>query len=364
MKPMDHDLVAVRDLPPGIAEPSDEALARVRERVFARPAPRRLAWQLTMRRIWVPVAAAAAVLLVVGVGLYFLRPRTISQPQPHPLSSDPAEVRRVFDDLIAAAGNATPYRPRAGQLIYQESWMIDIDLADGRPYRERAETWIEPATTAYVASARGSLSPADPIPPAWASENAKDPHRSTPPGKRPFLELTSLVAGPTEPTAARRDFIDRITTYAGVSEDEQVWGAIYEMAVLDPLIPVERRVALYRVLGELPVSVGETGVDGRRLVIVRFAALIGAFAGGQGGGKSYDLLIDPATGRFAGTQVLSDAADPAWAPRAADGAVPEPSRSTGVLGGRSPMPPGTVDPALIRRDLYHFSLVENIGERG
>ena len=364
MKPMDHDLVAVRDLPPGIAEPSDEALARVRERVFARPAPRRLAWQLTMRRIWVPVAAAAAVLLLVGFGLYFLRPRVVSQPQPQPLSSDPAQVRRVFDDLVAAAGNATPYRPRAGQLIYQESWMVDLDLADGRPYQERAETWIEPATTAFVASARGGRSAADPIPPAWAAENAKDPYRSTPPDKRPFLELTSLVAGPTEPAAARRDFIDRITTYDAVSEDEQVWGAIYEMAVLDPLIPVERRVALYRVLGELPVSVGETGVDGRRLVIVRFAALIGAFAGGHGGDKSYDLMIDPATGRIAGTQVLMNAADPAWFPRATDGVVPEPSSSRSVPGGRSPVPPGTVDPALVRRDLYHFSLVENIGERG
>jgi hypothetical protein len=350
MKPMDHDLVAVRDLPPGIAEPSDEALARVRERVFARPAPRRVAWQLTMRRIWVPVAAAAAVLLVVGVGLYFLRPRTISQP--HPVSSDPAIVRRVFDKLIAAAGNATAYRPRSGQLIYQDDRLVELDALDGRPYERRNETWIEPATTTYVGSVRGGPV-AGPTPEAWVSENAKDRFRSRPLSERPLLELTEFVSGPADPATARRDLIDQITTDTAVPEDEQVWGAIYEMAVLDALIPVERRIALYHVLAELPVGVGETGVDGRRLVIVRFATPAGAFAGYLGADKNYDLLIDPVSGNIAGTQVLLAEPAPAWSAEA----VPVPPGSAG------PLPPGAVDPGLVRRDLYRFGLVEDIGER-
>ncbi|MCO8271333.1 hypothetical protein M1L60_12085 [Actinoplanes sp. TRM 88003] len=344
MKPMDHDLVAVRDLPPGIVEPSDEALARVRQRVFARPAPRRLAWGPMMRRFWVPVAAAAAVLLVVGAGLYFLRPRTISQP--HPVSSDPAVVRRVFDRLIAAAADATPYRPRAGQLIYQDGRCVERDAVDGQAYEKRTESWIEPATAAFVGSVEGGPV-AGPTPEAWVSENAKDSFRTRPPSERPLLELTDFVDGPTEPAAARRDLIDRITTDTAVPEDDQVWGAIYELAVLDALIPVERRVALYQVLAGLPVSVGETGVDGRRLVIVRFATPAGAFAGYLGEDKNYDLLIDPATGFVAGTQVRL--ADPAatWPVETV------PSRSA----------PARVDPDLVRRDLYRFGLVENIGER-
>ncbi|MCY1144544.1 hypothetical protein OWR29_41655 [Actinoplanes sp. Pm04-4] len=361
MKHSDEDLVAVRDLPPGVTEPSDEALARVRQRVFAQPAPRRLAWPLTVRRFWVPIAAAAAVLLVVGVGLAYLRPRAIGQP--HPVSSDPATVRRVFDKLIAAAGNATPYRPRAGQLVYQDDRLVELDALDGRPFEYHIVNWIEPASTTYVGSTRlGPGAPASTPPGVWASENAKDRFRSTPLSERPLLELTDFLDGPADPVAARRELIDLIRTDTAVPEDDQVWGAIYEMAVLDALIPVERRKALYQVLAGLPVGVGETGVDGRRLVIVRFATPAGGFVGSLGEDKVYDLLIDPVTGTIAGTQVLL--ADPAAAETPARVAVeltgPSVSGSTPAL---VPLAPGAVDPALVRRDLYSFGLVEDIGQR-
>ncbi|WP_250037420.1 hypothetical protein [Paractinoplanes maris] len=358
MTPMDEDLIAVRNLPPGVVEPSDESLARVRQRVFAQPAPRHLAWRLTMRRFWVPVAAAAAVLLVVGVGLASLRPRALTPPQPEPVSSEPARVRRVFDELITAAGRKTPFRPRAGQLVYQNDEIVEISPLDGRPFRRSIETWIEPATTTYLGSAEEGLTDPGRASAAWEQENAKDRYRSLPLGKRPFLKLTSFLAGPTDPAAARRDLIDRVTVDV-VSEDEQVWSGIWEMVILDALLPAERRVALYQLLRDLPVSVGETGVDGRRLVIVRFAAPAGSFLGFLGPDKAYDLLIDPVSGEIAGTQVLHDGPAPAWSP---PDNVEVQTGPSGLPWSPAPLPAGPIDPALVNRHIYNFGLVEDIGD--
>ncbi|MBL7262235.1 hypothetical protein [Paractinoplanes lichenicola] len=111
MSRTDPDLIAVRELPPGLAEPSDEAVARVWHKIAARPAPRR-----SSRRLWVPITAAAAVLALVGAGIFFLRPRTVSQPA---FTTDRETVTRVIGDLRDRAVTAEPVSVGPGQVIYQ-----------------------------------------------------------------------------------------------------------------------------------------------------------------------------------------------------------------------------------------------------
>ncbi|MBM2623161.1 hypothetical protein JIG36_47460 [Actinoplanes sp. LDG1-06] len=271
MSRTDADLVAVRDLPPGVTEPSDESLARVWARIAARPAPRP---RSTARRLWVPITAAAAVLVLVGVGVLMLRPRQQSLPSVTRLTSDPATVTRVIGELSDAT-RAVPQQPVAdGQLFYMrtrpvsgaracESWLRPADL--GSLYRQCGESDV-PAETRAGADANMS---------GW---DEYDPAR---PGG------WDVSAGEyIDPAAIRAQFILLRNDLRDASDNLRIWTGLQSVVWPGRFLPVDRRVALHQVMARLPLSVGETEQDGNRLVVVRFAEA----------GVTSDLLFDPGTG--------------------------------------------------------------------
>jgi hypothetical protein len=114
------------------------------------------------------------------------------------------------------------------------------------------------------------------------------------------------------------------------------------------------RGPLYRRLAALPVSVAESDLSGRRLVVVRLSA----------GADVRDLFLDPSTGRFGGAQViqrgsaapaLSESPNhwPAW---------PFDSSDTDPVAGE-PVEPGEREPGVRDRTLWTRAVVEDIGRR-
>jgi len=363
MSRVDADLVAVRDLPPGVVEPSDEAVAAVWRRISARPAPSARRWPSP--RLWVPIAAAATatatVLLLMVSGIVVLRPHLKADPPPE-FSSNPAKVTRVFADLIAAARTATPARLRAGQLIYLRDASIFPNIPDGRLYTGVLESWTTPDRLMETYRQRDfDLARPDVLALRRSEESAKYP-RPTGADTRPWAKPNDLVGGPTDPAVVRRALLELKKFTTNWSDNRKVWEAVAMLATLDPVLSVARRLALYRVLAAMPVSVAEIKVGGRRLVAVRFAE----------GDEGHDLLFDPSTGRFAGSQAayfgahwpgLSD--NPAFrAYQAASIPTPLPTSSGGVvLGVGWPVAGNPLDPGVDQRDLWSWGVVEEVGER-
>ncbi|MBL7258902.1 hypothetical protein [Paractinoplanes lichenicola] len=112
------------------------------------------------------------------------------------------------------------------------------------------------------------------------------------PGSLGVPSLQQLVAGPTDPTEIR-DALVKAPEHQGLdSDDRKIWGGLFDLFTVDRYIPAERLRGVFDTLSGLPVSVGETTVGERRLVVIRK----------REHESTNDLLFDPATGRWAGYQ--------------------------------------------------------------
>jgi hypothetical protein len=347
----DPDLIAVRDLPPGVPEPSDEAMARVWHRITARPEP--VAGRRLRPRIWIPVVAAVAVVLVVGAGIAAFRPHTQTLPAGPEFSSDPAYVAEVFAGLIAAAERAEPVKLRAGQLIYRQDDRIRATAEAPQPVRMQLESWIDPdLMEIYWNAGPGTLSP-EFLARARAEESAQHPR---PAGRdtRPWAPVK--LDGPSDPVTALRAVLERSRFDEHLSQERRIWNELLAAASLDPFLPTAWRGTLYRLLAGLPVSVAETTIGERRLTIVRM--LDGVLA--------RDLIVDPSTGQFAGAQLahFGSAIPPVpsgetlsgwpYMPFTLAGSLPLPS---------SPVDPSEIHPGVEARSLWRWAVVEEVGER-
>jgi hypothetical protein len=346
MSRVDPDLVAVRDLPPGVEEPSDEAVARVWQRIAERPVPRARRWPAP--RLWLPIAAAAAVLLVVGAGIAALRPHPEARPATVPqFSSDPAKVAQVFTDLTAAARTATPVRLRAGQLFYYRADEITPSPQDGSLRAGLLEQWITPALKTLYHESDGKPEPGGLLAVRRSQESATYP-RPAGADTRPWAKIGDLANGPADPATIRRQALEKWKNQSA-SDNRKIWEELSQPSGIDPVLPIGHRLALYQVLAGLPVSVAESTVGGRRLVVVRLVE----------GDEAHDLLFDPSTGRFAGRQRAyvgqGTRQDPVFSPTE----VP----SEPAVDERRIVPADAVDPGVYLRDLNSFAVVEEVGER-
>ncbi|GAB2576958.1 hypothetical protein Aab01nite_12280 [Paractinoplanes abujensis] len=347
MSRTDPDLIAVRELPPGVAEPSDEAVARVWHKIAARPAPRR-----STRRLWVPITAAAAVMALVGAGFFLLRPRTVSQPA---FTSDRETVTRVIGELRDRAVTAEPLAFRKGQVTWWTERTVQRER-DGLIYVRTCENWYDVNTrfTAFELCDDGKPDP-ERLAEVRAREQAGRVTKGIPAG----TGLRDLVGGPTDPAAIRAALVTDRKGNVLESDDLKVWKGLVLAFYTDVYTPADRVRGLFRTMAALPVSVGETTVDGRRLVVVR----------NREHQVSTDLLFDPGTGRYAGAQAVR--AVPAGEKPSVEPAPgrtkasPYPTRSDGLVPGVGRRLAGNpLDAVVYSQELMLTqAVVDDIGDR-
>ncbi|HYN93223.1 MAG TPA: hypothetical protein VES42_05200 [Pilimelia sp.] len=288
----DPDLIAVRELPPGLAEPTDESLARTWHALAVRRAPAARPARTGFRlRLPVPAMAAALVVAVAVGAVALIGGRG---PAAGPDAAATTSSAALFDRLIAAAASARP-RPLAdGQFIYVRSEAVPGGLV--------TESWLDPQGMIAIRVV---------------------PDRHTGPRQRALhiaQERAELVAHgpglarptprwwaglPTEPAALRRVLISGLARMAGMdtADEDGFAGSLhttlmFRLSEADPILRSEVRVALYRVLADLPaLTARRVTVAGRQLIAVSYEV--------KGLGKPversvHELLFDPVTGRSVG----------------------------------------------------------------
>ncbi|GIF73090.1 hypothetical protein [Asanoa siamensis] len=314
----DPDIAAVRELPPGLPEPTDESVARTwhaMTRKQAAPAPR--------RRRWVPAAAALLVAGVAAGGITLLPERdlgpaievgvapspsasgvTPSRPSPSlpskagggaiptgaPASlgpSTPIDVAAAIDTLMTAVADSPAQTVQPGQFLYTRMTGVTsvhglVDQEPGQMVRDDTELWFAPEGMTAKAITRNGVD----LPPDGAPES--------PPEKPSIWQPTpAWLAGlPTDPTALRAELLAGMGENQKRSADSLLAKEIGELLVSsEPLLTGDVRVALLKMIKRWSgLSARETVVDDRKVWGLRRTEQ----------GRFDEILFDPATGLAVG----------------------------------------------------------------
>ncbi|MDG4823530.1 hypothetical protein O7635_16885 [Asanoa sp. WMMD1127] len=325
----DPDIVAVRELPPGVAEPTDESVSRTWHGLT-----RLQAGRPAQRRRWVPVAAALVVAGVAGGGVTVLSDRgagpavevgtapSAPAPTPPPPSgkgtdpsaggasnetitpeekaayvgpSKPISAPQAIERLATAAAGSPTATVGTGQVVYVRlrGFSAVRGIGEVVPGNEPAapadmwvtddrEIWLWPEGMTAAATRRfGSTAPG-----VGTSPSAVD--------KPSIWQPTPawLAALPTDPAALRAELLAGIGDNAKWSADHLLAKEIGELLVSsEPLLTADVRVAMLEVIkGWEGLSARETVIDGRQVWAIRQTEQ----------GRFDEILFDPATGRAVG----------------------------------------------------------------
>jgi hypothetical protein len=276
MTRMDPDITAVRNLPPGLPEPTEESLARtwhaIARRQSAREAPRR------RRPLLVPVIAAATVLALTvgGVALRHL----IAPSTPIPPASPPS-FEEIMNDLIHKAGNLPAATPGSGDLVYVST--TGTSTANGVVTTHRWERWAAPR---QMLPLRATLDGTDVDP---TPDELEVDHRNivgTDGGNWFFPTVQWLAAAPADGEALRR--------YVGFTDQHAVAHLSTIFSKVEPLVTAPLRVSLYQILATAPdMTAVRLTLDGRT---------VWALTQGQAHTYGHALFVDAETGRTVGTR--------------------------------------------------------------
>ncbi|MEV0716744.1 hypothetical protein [Asanoa sp. NPDC050611] len=307
----DPDVVAVRELPPGVTEPTDASVARTwhtMTRRQAAPARRRPA------RRWVPAAAAVLVAGVAAGGVVLLPDRgagpavevggaptapptgkadagggpNAAGPTSQPVSlgpSEPIDAAHAIDTLIGKVAGSTAQTLRPGQLVYTRmsgaTTVDDIgDPEPGRMVRDESEIWYAPEGMSAKAITRNGVD--------------MPPGESRPVDKPSIWQPTpAWLAGlPTEPAALRTELLVGIGDNKKWTGDHLLAKELGELlASSEPLLTGAVRVTMLKMIkGFEGLSARETVFDDQRVWALRQTEQ----------GRFDEILFDPATGRAVG----------------------------------------------------------------
>lgn len=326
----DSDLIAVRDLPPGQPEPTDESVSRTWHRISA---ARRPARARTTSRILVPAMAGILVAGLVIGGALVLRPGSddlgfgspsgekTSEPNLAPAPPETVAALNALAEAAARGPAAAAVRP--GQFIFvrHDGWAAsfranaaqatatteprEAELTEGTIERQIREMWVDPEgmITMSITDGREEMG-GDP-----ASERAA--FKRDGPGLN-WATPEWLASLPTDPERLRGQLRDLIGKGDSWSTDHALWTNLQEFYLrTDLLLTPELRAALLRSFtGLLGITSSEVTVDGRRLVAVRHTER----------GSGDEILFDPATGSAVGRRSVAESSGvvvttPADAPR-------------------------------------------------
>ncbi|MFJ8577496.1 hypothetical protein [Micromonospora sp. NPDC093277] len=286
MSRIDPDMLAVRDLPPGQPEPTDESVSRTWHVVT-----RRLATHRPPSRRWlVPVTAAAVVAALVVGGV------TLLAPDRDRAASAPLTTPQVMDRLIDKAASIEPVQVPKGQLLFVRTVMTGNP---DQPGRHTSEIWFDGETIMPLRTRTDgtdtSIDGPD-KPGSMAEDNRNIVARG---GSLYYPTPRFLADLPTDP-AALQARLETETRDAFSRPKFGPFGPIMHLAAMfarsEPRLSPELRVGLYRLIAGLDgLAVAEVTVDGRR-----------CWAVGQADehGRSVDLLFDAETGHVIGERYV------------------------------------------------------------
>ncbi|GAA1422098.1 hypothetical protein ACFQZ4_33520 [Catellatospora coxensis] len=316
----DADLTAVRDLPPGSPDPSDESVSRTWYLLSARQAaargraPRRLArWLVPVAAGLTVTAVALGAVTVGGVGGHRFATPNIAlveashQPLPTERGTNPGLTRTTpeaitaLEELARTAERAQTVDLRAGQFVHVliEGWAVHLtDNWAGTVEFQPRELWLDP---------QGMI----PLKVLNGDENMFDSGRADREGDlehaRNFLRdngpsivspTPQWLAGlTTEPQALlallRADVPDNET----FTKDQQLWDAMtYLYQRCDILLSPQLRAALLRAFqGMDGLTAGTVMIDDIELVAIRQTD----------GNSAIEILFDPVTAWAVGRRSIS-----------------------------------------------------------
>jgi hypothetical protein len=307
------EILAVRQIPPAMADPADESVSRTwhlmtRRRALAdRPTRRYLRWAI-------PVVATAAVgALAVGVSLA-LPHKSGNQPGGQPVVTLPSpengkspqpNTAVTTGDTVAAlnalankaqAGTQTPIP--AGKLMYvkHDGYATATNAGSGESHQEPQlrEYWFDPQgaillkciadgvdmATQPKSDMEGNIAQAR----AYLAEHGPGIHNPTP------QWLASL---PTDPAALRSKLRELIGNEAPAwSTDHELWSAMNDFYLYGDLMltPQQRATFLRSFTGLKGLTSSEVLVGGKRLIAIRHTER----------GHGDEVLFDPETGMAVG----------------------------------------------------------------
>jgi hypothetical protein len=373
MKSNEPDIIAVRDMPTDIPEPTDESVSRtwyaVSRRQAAADAPRH-----GRRRALVPVAAAAVVLGLAAGGAALFAPAG-NPDSDAPVAALPAagtsiDARAALDALTTAGRTATAAPLAAGQLIYvhTEGVTASYNVGGGTPAqngtigREDHEMWLDPQGMIALKIMRDGADtsgPGEQVPAAGGGTNAPDPvtdpHDKAALEKKlgdPSAEIAQmrqeladngpsailptpawLAALPADPAAVRALLLGD-TGVNKWSEDHRLFTAVSDLLInAEPILQPASRTALYGALGTIgQLTALDTTAEGLRVYAIRHTE----------NGSIDEILFDPASGRFLGRGSGLES-------------VPAPAAAGGIE------PP--VDAGIAYRAVSTYTIVSAVGEK-
>lgn len=301
MSHTDPEIVAVRELPPGAPDVTDESVARTWRQMTARRAVPTRVWP----RLLVPVTAAAMVVgLVVGAAMVF-RPAGLSfgsgadptddKTAEANLAPPSAEAVAALNAMAAVAG-ATPATPvRAGQYVFvrHDGWAasataVNEPAGPATIVEQDRDYWFDPQGGLLRGAAFDGGPP--------QVENDKvGPGQSV--GSIIFPTPEWLAGLPTDPAALLAELRGAMDEDGPWSVDHQVWSAMQEFYLkCDLLLGPELRVALLKAFTSLRgITSSDVTIDKRRLVAVRHTER----------SSGDEILFDPATGRAVGRRSVN-----------------------------------------------------------
>ncbi|MCW6011194.1 CU044_5270 family protein [Micromonospora sp. CPCC 205371] len=300
MSHTDPDVVAVRELPPGVPDPSDESVSRTWRLITARrPAPAPL-WT----RLLVPVTAAAMVVgLAVGATVVF-RPGGLSvgaggvpsdekTSEPNLAPPSPEAVAALKAMAEVAAGKPTTVPPIAtGQYVFvrHDGWVAVVSESSqvAKVEKQDRDYWFDPQGGLL----RGSSF--DGAPPRVEDQEVP---REQVLGSVIHPTPKWLAQLPTDPIKLLDDLRGAMDKDAPWSIDHQVWTAMQDLYMrCDVLLNTEGRAALLRAFTSLRgITSSEVTIDKRRLLAIRHTER----------GSGDEILFDPTTGRAVGRRSVN-----------------------------------------------------------
>lgn len=298
MSRTDSDITAIRELPPGLAEPTDESVARTWHRL----ASRRVAFDRPRSRFLVPITAAAVVTgLAIGAAVVFApsslpfgSPATGGKTAEANLAPAAPEAVAALHALAEAAAGSTAASVAPGQLIYvkHDGWAASFRLPgnEGVIGPQQRELWVDPQGMIVLSIKADGVTAGEEVDQARERLVEEGPSLSQPTPQW----LASL---PTDPATLLAELRGAMGEEDAWSTDHQVWTAMQEFySNAELLLSPQVRAALLRAFtGLRGITSSEVTIDGRRLVAIRHTE--------QGNGD--EILFDPATGQAVGRRSLS-----------------------------------------------------------
>lgn len=291
------DILAVRQIPPALAEPDGLSVGRTWRKVV--DAQREKTPRPAVRRWLIPAAAALAIGAIAISATVWLSGGSGGRFQPAQ-SSTALDVNQALAQLIAASAQSGPAPvPTADQVVHTriDGWAAALDTQGGGQMEQQIrENWLEPAGLYAIQITDGATSMMDGPKGDRAGNIAQAQAALAEHGPSFYRATPQWLAGlPTDPSALYA-VLQQTVEQNKLSAAHAIWNMMLEFSLTgDLLLSPANRAALFGAYGH---------VDGLRAetVVINGETFIGLRHNENGQGD--EVLYDPADAHAVGVRSL------------------------------------------------------------